>query len=144
MYFGCESAVLGIFCIFVVRFIISFNEESIIYIYWLIKGVNDNILSFTILLYINTYHNKVFILFMMYVKMWASNIISINKRYPNWFQSRDLDTVHSAYTDTIGTRYFISYLRRSLTGGGTRFLHFLLFIFYRKWEMLRHVFVVEI
>ena len=53
-------------------------------------------------------------------------------------------TVHSAYTDTIGTRYFISYLRRSLTGGVTRFLHFLLFIFYRKWEMLRHVFVIEI
>ena len=51
-------------------------------------------------------------------------------------------TVHSAYTDTIGTRYFISYLRRSLTGGGKRFLRFLLFIFHRKWEML--VFVVEI
>ena len=53
-------------------------------------------------------------------------------------------TVHSAYTSTIGTRCFISYLRRSLTGGSTRFLHCFLFIFYRKREMLRHVFVVEI
>ena len=73
--------------------------------------MNDNILSFTILLYINTYHNKVFILFMMYVKnvRLYRNIIVIKNviQFIGWFQSRDLDISNSNMARKILNQYTV-------------------------------------